>query len=90
METSAIVEHVLETERERQARRLREIEPLVYTVAEMAHALNISSAKAYNLIHIQGFPSFKVCGKYLISREGLRNWVEQQAQGLLDEDEYGG
>lgn len=54
---------------------------LVYTVTEAAEALCISRNTMYELIHTEGFPTLKVGGRRLISRELLANWVKKQAGG---------
>lgn len=90
MDKSALVENALETEKERHARRLREIEPLVFTVPELARALSISVPKAYELIHVKGFPTIQLRSKYLIPRKALENWLEAQVKAQADADDYGG
>ena len=54
---------------------------LTYSVTEAARALGISRYAVYNLIHREGFPSLKVGGRRLISRELLAEWVRAQAGG---------
>ena len=54
---------------------------LTYSVKEAARALGISRHTMYNLIHQEGFPTLKVGGRRLISRELLAEWVRAQAGG---------
>ena len=53
---------------------------LVYSVTEAAEALGISRRAMYDLIHREDFPTLKVGGRRLISRELLAEWVKVQAQ----------
>jgi excisionase family DNA binding protein len=57
------------------------IEPLAVSAAEAARLLGVSRPKVYELLNREGFPAFKLGGRTLISVEGLRRWVEQQAGG---------
>lgn len=54
---------------------------LTYTVKEAAEALGISRRSMYDLLHEEGFPTLKVGGRRLISRELLAEWVRTQAGG---------
>lgn len=54
---------------------------LTYTVDEAAKAVGVSRRTMYELIHREDFPSLKVGGRRLISREGLAEWVRTQAGG---------
>lgn len=54
---------------------------LTYTVTEAAEALGISRRSMYDLLHKEGFPTLKVGGRRLISRELLSEWVRIQAGG---------
>ena len=51
------------------------MEKVVYTVKEMQEVLGISRATAYELIHVKGFPAFRVGKKILISKTGLDEWI---------------
>lgn len=57
------------------------MEPLAVSAAEAAHLLGISKPKVYDLMGREDFPSFKLGGRTLISVEGLRRWVDTQAEG---------
>lgn len=54
---------------------------LTYNVTEAAEALGVSRRTMYNLIHSEGFPTLRVGGRRLISRELLAGWVREQAGG---------
>lgn len=53
---------------------------IVYNVSEAAEALGVSRNTMYELIHREGFPTVKVGGRRLISRELLSEWVKDQAR----------
>ena len=54
---------------------------LTYSVTEAAQALGVSRRTMYEVIHQEGFPTLKVGGRRLISRELLAEWVREQAGG---------
>lgn len=54
-------------------------ERLTLSVTEAAEALGISRRSMYELLHKEGFPTLKVGGRRLISRELLAEWVREQA-----------
>lgn len=56
-------------------------EKLALSVTEAAEALGISRRSMYELLHQEGFPTLKVGGRRLISKELLAEWVRQQAGG---------
>jgi len=62
-------------------RRIRNMAELVYNVTEAAEALGISRRSMYDLMHREDFPTLKVGGRRLISKELLAEWVREQAQG---------
>lgn len=57
-----------------------EVQKLTYSIAEAAAVLGISRSRMYDLARSEGFPSFMVGKRTLISREGLGNWVEAQSK----------
>ena len=54
---------------------------LTYSVTEAAQALGVSRRTMYDLINREDFPTLKVCGRRLISRELLADWARVQAGG---------
>lgn len=54
---------------------------LTYSVTEAAEAIGVSRRTMYDLIHRQDFPTLKVGGRRLISKELLAEWVKAQAGG---------
>lgn len=57
------------------------MERLVYSVDEMAGVLDISRPKAFEFVHRAGFPVVRVGRRLLIPRDGLEEWLKQQAKG---------
>lgn len=57
------------------------MDKLAYSVTEAAQALGVSRRTMYDLIHREDFPTLKVGGRRLISRELLAEWVREQAGG---------
>ena len=47
------------------------------TVEQLAEELHISRTRAYALVKQDGFPSFSVGRKVLVSRQGLQRWIEK-------------
>lgn len=57
------------------------MEKLTLTVPEAAELLGMCKARVYELSRMPSFPSFKCGSRTVISAEGLREWVKQQAAG---------
>lgn len=53
---------------------------LTYSPAEAAQVLGVSRPTVYTLIKRNDFPCFKVGSRTLVSADGLREWVRQQAE----------
>lgn len=56
---------------------------LALSVTEAAKLLGLAPKTVYQLIHVDGFPVFRVGSKYVVSRKGLEQWVQQQAEAGL-------
>lgn len=54
--------------------------PLVLTPMDISEVLGISRNTAYEVIHSQGFPIFRVGKQYRISRERFLKWLKGQAE----------
>lgn len=54
------------------------MEKLTLTIPEVAEALGISKAKAYELAHTEGFPLLCCGRKLLASKQGLIKWLAMQ------------
>lgn len=53
--------------------------PAFMNVGLLAKFLGIGKASAYSLMHIKGFPVIQIGRRYVIPKEGLRNWVQIQS-----------
>ena len=51
---------------------------MTMNVEQMRTELGISRSTAYELIQKPDFPSFTIGRRVLISREGLKKWIEKQ------------
>lgn len=51
--------------------------PLMLSVPEMAAALGISRAGAYELVRAEGFPALKIGSRIVIPKDELREWVKR-------------
>ena len=58
------------------------LEPLAVSAPEAARLLGRSKPKVYELMGQEGFPSFKLGGRTLVSVDGLREWVRNQSKGV--------
>lgn len=55
------------------------VEPVAVGVPTAAKLLGLSDRALYDIINSEGFPSFKIGGRVLVSVEGLRQWVRDRA-----------
>ena len=62
------------------------LEPICIGVTEAARLLGISKPSLYQIVNREDFPSFKLGGRTLISTEGLRAWVREQAKVSAPDD----
>ena len=51
---------------------------MTLSVDELKNELGISRSTAYELIQKPDFPSFTIGRRVLISRDGLKKWIEKQ------------
>ena len=56
------------------------MDKITLSVTETAAALGVSRPTVYQLIKRSDFPVLRVGGCTLISADGLRSWVEAQAE----------
>ena len=54
-------------------------ERISLTVTEAAEMLGISKIMCYDLVHVEGFPSYMIGGKIVVSRKKLEEWAGAQA-----------
>lgn len=51
--------------------------PLTLTVVEVAEALRISRAGAYDLVRTEGFPALKIGSRIVIPKEKFIEWMNE-------------
>ena len=51
--------------------------PLMLSVPEMAAALGISRAGAYELARSEGFPALRIGTRIVIPKDELREWIRR-------------
>ncbi len=55
--------------------------PLMLSVPEVAAALGISRAGAYELVKEKGFPSLTIGARILTPRDKLIAWIDEKSSG---------
>ena len=56
--------------------------PLMLSVPEMAAALGISRAGAYELALSEGFPALRIGTRIVIPKDKLQEWVDKQTEKI--------
>lgn len=56
------------------------IEKQTYTPPDVAAYLGLSQSGAYNLFHAEGFPSFKIGSRLLVTKKAFEQWLEKQQE----------
>ena len=56
--------------------------PLMLSVPEMATALGISRAGAYELARSEGFPALRIGNRIVIPKDKLQEWVDKQTEKI--------
>ena len=59
--------------------------PGVLSAGDLADALGISSATAYNLLHRKDFPTLHIGKRLLVTRENLLAWMERHTNSVTAE-----
>ena len=54
------------------------MDKLTYNAPELALLLGISRSAAYNLMHRDDFPSFRIDKRWLVRDSSLHEWLEKQ------------
>ena len=55
--------------------------PMMLSVLEMAAALGISRAGAYELVRTEGFPALKIGTRIVIPKDKLKEWIDHNIGG---------
>lgn len=56
--------------------------PLMLSVPEMAAALGISRAGAYELARSEGFPALRIGTRIVIPKDKLQEWADKQTEKI--------
>ena len=56
--------------------------PWMLSVPEMATALGISRAGAYELARSEGFPALRIGTRIVIPKDKLQEWVDKQTEKI--------
>ena len=56
--------------------------PLMLSVPEMAAALGISRAGAYELARSEGLPALRIGTRIVIPKDKLQEWVDKQTEKI--------
>lgn len=59
--------------------------PLMLSVEDLMGVLGVGRNKAYETIHIKGFPVLWFGGIAKIPRDALRKWIEKRAKDLMEQ-----
>ena len=52
--------------------------PLFLNAEMVAKVLGVSISSAYELMHEKGFPSVRIGKRFIVPREDLKRWMEEQ------------
>lgn len=50
---------------------------MLLDVKQLKNRLNVSRDVAYSLVHAKGFPSIKIGGRYYVSEDALKKWLDK-------------
>lgn len=59
--------------------------PIAISLSRAAELLGVSRPTVYQYATLPDFPAFKVGGRVLVSVDGLREWVNSRAGGIINE-----
>ena len=54
--------------------------PMMLTIAQVAQELQLSKAKVYQLVYLEGLPTVPFGRAMRVRREALQRWLEQREQ----------
>ena len=55
--------------------------PLILDVTDIQHIMGISRASAYQLLHMDSFPTLRIGKRMLVPKEKLMLWIDQHTGG---------
>lgn len=56
------------------------VQPLLFSVTQLARMIGFSRSKAYQLVREGKIPSITVEGRTRVTRDALDKWIDQQPQ----------
>ena len=56
------------------------MDKITYSAPELAILLGISRSAAYNLMHREDFPSFRIGKRWLVRESSLHEWLDAQGK----------
>ena len=56
---------------------------LTLSVDELAERMGISRPRAYELVHVEGFPSIRFGRRIIIPIEQLHQWLKEQSEAVI-------
>lgn len=62
--------------------------PSVLSVKELQTFLGISRSGAYQLLHREDFPTLNIASRLLVTKDGLKKWIEQNSNGVNKQSGY--
>jgi excisionase family DNA binding protein len=68
----------LSTTKNRKQLKMSENQDRILSVSEIAEYLGICRSKAFQLVHSEGFPSWRIGRRILVRENDLNNWIEEQ------------
>ena len=60
--------------------------PIMLNADQLAQALGISRAGAYQLMHAKGFPTIRIGKRMVVPKEKLSKWLEEKLKENETED----
>ena len=52
--------------------------PLFLNVNDLSSAIGIAPSSCYELMHEKGFPSVRIGKRFIVPREDLKRWMDEQ------------
>ena len=52
----------------------------LYTALDLRSIFKCGKNRAYEIMHMKGFPAIKVCGSYYVEKNALENWIKKMMQ----------
>jgi excisionase family DNA binding protein len=56
--------------------------PTVLNAAQLAEILNVSKATAYQLLHMESFPTLRIGKRLMVPKEKMVRWIDENSGGM--------